>query len=228
MNKKTIIAIIIAIIVIAACYGVYRYLYPAIPVSEEEQGEEEKEEPKGEISILLENLEQETGIDFSEEQEIQFIWYTGINGELNEVVIQGKGFEVKGVSSEDHRKVESFFQDKGFEIDVYNITDGTFVGLVGYQKDRIVCTVVGRMWLDEQGIPSEQDKNDVEVRCGEITETSGLANPAAAYCLEMVGELMSVQTPEGIVGYCVLPDGETCAQWELFYSEGDECVSPGE
>lgn len=123
-----------------------------------------------EISNLLENLGQETGIDFSEEQEVSFVWYIETEEEiLDEISIQGKGFEVKGVSSEDYRKVESFFLDNGFEVDVYNIAAGTFVGLTGYQKDQVICTLVGRMWLDEQGIPTEEDKNDVEVKCGKLT-----------------------------------------------------------
>lgn len=181
-----------------------------------------------EILNLFENLEQETGIDFSEEQEVEFQWYVEEDGKLSQVTIQGKGFEVKGVSSEDYRNVESFFRDKDFEIDLYNIASGTVVGLIGYKKGEIVCTIVGRMWLDEQGMLVEEDKNDIEVKCGKTAETVGLANPAAVYCLEIGGELMSVTTPEGAAGYCILPDGRTCAQWELFYSEGEECVPPEE
>jgi len=275
MNKKTIIIIIIAIIVIAGIgYWIYQSTIEPEEITEQEQvcidsGGEVRTSPcceatgdfpnlcligpcgcspdnsreikicdcgpdkcfngskcvfLDEILNLFENLEQETNIDFSEEQEVEFQWYVEEDGELSQVTIQGKGFEVKGVPSEDHRNVESFFQDKGFEIDLYNIAAGTVVGLIGYKKGEIVCTIVGRMWLDEQGIPIEEDKNDIEVKCGKITETVGLANPAAVYCLEIGGELMSITTPEGAAGYCILPDGRTCAQWKLFYSEGEECV----
>ncbi len=113
MDKKTITAIIITIIVIVGGYGVYRYLNPVIPVSEGEQ----KEEENGQTN--LENLEQETA--------------------------------------------------------------------------------------------------------GEIAE---LANPASVYCLDIGGEL--ILHPEGVDAYCVLPDGRVCAQWKLFNSEGEECVSPEE
>jgi len=166
MSKKTII-IIIAIIVIAGLgYWIYKYFSPT-PVSEEEE-----EETKGEISILLENLKQETGIDFSEEQEVEFPWYIEAGGGLGEVAILGKGFEAIGVSSQDHENVESFFKEKGFEVDLYNVADGTVAGSAGYKKEEIVCTVAVRMWLNEQGMPIQKDKNDVEIKCGKLAETA--------------------------------------------------------
>ena len=171
MSKKTIIIIVAIIVIVGLGYGAYKYFCP-IPVSEEEEEEEEEKEVKGEISILLENLKQETGIDFSEELDVEFSWYIEAGGGLGEVAIQGNGFEVIGVSSQDHKNVETFFEDKGFEIDLYNVASGTVAGLIGYKKGEIVCTVAGRMWLNEQGIPIQEDKNDVEVKCGKIAETA--------------------------------------------------------
>ncbi len=392
VSKKTIITIIIAIVVIAGLsYGIYKY-FSSAPVSEEE----EEKETKGEVSILLENLKQETGIDFSEELKVEFPWYIEAGGGSGEVDIQGKGFEALGVSSQDHKNVESFFEDNGFEIDPYNVASGTVAGLTGYKKEEIVCTVAGRMWLDEQGMPIEEDKNDVEVKCGKLAETAdwnsytnekygysfkypknclygplsgdckqslpeerpeeclcylnaenpdevslgtftgekpilsgasftvshhstdmynppdnadliewlkekfitldipneanieidgvlgakiyipqspmafsyeeiffikdnklfdinmidvdnennrelydkilstfkfsdaGLANPATVYCLEIGGELIQIVDEKGVAGYCILPDNRICAEWKLFYSEGEECVPPEE
>jgi len=52
------------------------------------------------------------------------------------------------------------------------------------------------------------------------TDQSGnvqIANPASVYCVQnMSGVLTITDTPEGQVGYCNLPDGRICEEWELF------------
>jgi len=447
MNKKTIIIIIIAIIIIAGIgYWIYQSMTTPEELTEKEQAcinsggkvstslccgatddfpnfcligpcgcsPENSHEVKtcdcgpdkcfdgnkcvslDETSGLLRDLKQETGIDFSEEKDVEFPWYIDAGGGSGEVAIQGKGFEVMGVSSQDHKDVESFFENNGFEIDLYNVASGTVAGLTGYKRGEIVCTVAGRMWLDKEGIPIEEDKNDVEVKCGKLAETADwnsytnekhgysfkypknclygvlpgeckqsppeerpeeclcflnaenldevslgtftgekpilsgasfivshhstdvynppegvdliewlkekfitldipnranieiggvpgakvyvpqspmafsyeeiffikdnklfkinmidvdnennrelydkilstfkfldaeVANPAAVYCLEIGGELMHIVDKKGSSGYCILPDSRICAQWKLFYSEGEECVPPEE
>ena len=50
----------------------------------------------------------------------------------------------------------------------------------------------------------------------------GLPNPAATYCVNHGGSLRNVETPEGTVGYCDLPDGTTCEE-RAFYN--GECGS---
>ncbi len=45
----------------------------------------------------------------------------------------------------------------------------------------------------------------------------GLANPASVACGDLFGgELSMVETPEGQVGMCTLPDGRVCEEWVLF------------
>ncbi|MBZ9569892.1 protease inhibitor I42 family protein [Patescibacteria group bacterium] len=158
MFKKNI-AIIIAIIVVV---GLGYWIYQSTLIPEEEG----KEETKDEVSILLEDLKQETKINFSEIQPVEIKWNVNKYEEIEEVIVEGKGFEAKGISSEQYNNVELFFEDKGFEVDLYNVADATFAWLVGYKKDYIVCTIVGKIWLDEEGMPLEGDKNDVEVKCG--------------------------------------------------------------
>jgi putative hemolysin len=52
-----------------------------------------------------------------------------------------------------------------------------------------------------------------------------IANPASVYCAEQLGGTLTiVNTPPGEVGYCVLPDGRTCEEWELFRT--GNCVPP--
>jgi len=118
-----------------------------------------------EVSVLLEDLEQETGIDFSEIQDVEFKWVVKVDPEIIEETVAGKGFEATDISSEQYDSVESFLIDRGFEKDLYNMADGTFVGLKGYKKDQIVCTVSGG------STPQEPDINDVTVKCGKLEIT---------------------------------------------------------
>jgi putative hemolysin len=52
-----------------------------------------------------------------------------------------------------------------------------------------------------------------------------LPNPASVYCEEdLDGELMIVETSEGQVGVCHLPDGRWCEEWKLHWK--NICVLP--
>jgi len=88
-----------------------------------------------------------------------------VDPKVEEVDISGKGFEATDISSEQYDSVESFLIDRGFEKDLYNMTDGLFTGMVGYKKDQIVCTVSGG------SAPQEPDINNVTVKCGKLEIT---------------------------------------------------------
>ena len=165
--SKTIIAIIIIIIIVGLSY----WLYQSTLTPEEET----KEEVKGEVLILLENIEQETGIDFSEIQDVEFKWIVKVDPEIAEEIVTGKGFEVEKISSEQYDSIHPFFIDNGFETDIYNFAAGTISGLTGYKKDKAVCTVAGGLTgykeAEGQWIPPETDKWDVTVKCGKLEKT---------------------------------------------------------
>jgi len=124
-----------------------------------------------EVSTFLNNLKQETGIDFSGVAEVEFEWQVKKYEEMKSVTVAGKGFEVAGITTEKFREVESFFENNDFEVDVYNVAAGTVSGLTGYIKDRLVCLVAagatGYKEATGQWIPPEPDKKDVEVKCGQ-------------------------------------------------------------
>jgi putative hemolysin len=56
------------------------------------------------------------------------------------------------------------------------------------------------------------------------TDLVGIANPASTYCAEHGGEFMHIDTPDGEVGYCVLPGNLTCEEWTYF--KNGTCVPP--
>lgn len=128
----------------------------------------EADELEDEVSSFLETLKRETRIGFSEMQSVEFEWNVKKYEKIEAVTIQGKGFEANGITSQQYEKVEAFFKDKGFEVDIYNVAAGTISELTGYKKDLIVCTVAagasGYKEATGQWIPSEQD---VEVKCGQ-------------------------------------------------------------
>jgi len=128
-----------------------------------------------EVSVLLEDLEQETGIDFSEIQDVEFKWVVKVDPKVEEETVTGKGFEATDISSEQYDSVESFLIDRGFEKDLYNMADGTISELTGYRKDKAVCTVAGGLTgykeAEGQWIPSEVDEWDITVNCGQVEKT---------------------------------------------------------
>ena len=125
-----------------------------------------------EILLFLESLEKETRTNFSEITETEVHWIVDIEPEMNEVDIKGYGYEAKGTLSKQHESIEPFLLNQGFEVDMYNIADGTIVGLVGYKKGQLVCTVTagagGYKEVTGQWTSPNLDEMDVGVKCGKL------------------------------------------------------------
>ncbi|TCW16347.1 hypothetical protein EDF73_102151 [Raoultella sp. BIGb0138] len=47
-------------------------------------------------------------------------------------------------------------------------------------------------------------------------QSIGMANPASVYCTQQGGNLIPVQTPQGVRSDCKLPGGETLDEWALW------------
>ena len=126
---------------------------------------------------ILEELQKETGISFSEIQPLEFKWVVKVDPTITEETVAGKGFEANRISDEQYDSVESFFIDRDFEKDLYNIASGTISELTGYRKDKAVCAVSGGLTgykeAEDQWIPSESDKWDwdITVNCGQVEKT---------------------------------------------------------
>jgi len=129
-------------------------------------------EQDGESSDILKELEQETGIDFSEIQPLEFKWVVAVDPKVKEVDIEGKGFGVRGIPAEQELKVTEFLTNNGFKKDLYNMADGTVAGLTGYKKDQIVCVVAagasGYKEATGQWVPPDWDKIDMDIKCGKL------------------------------------------------------------
>jgi len=219
--------IIIAIVIIIIILGLGYWFYQLTPTSEEEN----KKEVKDEVSILLEDLKQETEIDFSEIQPVEFKWVVKVDPKVEGVDIEGKGFEATRISTEQYDSIELFLKDNGFEVDLYNIADGTFAGLVGYEKDQTVCTVsggaTGYKETEGQWIPPEPDIKDVTVNCGKLekTEMEYTTEDWQVYTNEKYGYSLKYPTDclyGPLPGYCKLKPPEERPRECLCYFNAED------
>lgn len=140
----------------------------------------------------------------------------------------GKGFDAVKISNSQYESVETFFLNNGFEIDRYNLADGTVVGLTGYKKDSIVCTAAGGVSgykeAEGQWVPSEFDKQDVEVKCGKLENSEGETVEWKSYKSEKYG--YSFKYPQDcfygpLPGYCKQKPPEERSQECLCYLNGE-------
>jgi putative hemolysin len=95
-------------------------------------------------------------------------------------------------------------------------TDGTCEDMCGDGIcQEVVCQAIG--------CPCAETRQT----CPQDCKSAELPNPAAVYCeRDKGGVFQAVETPEGTVGYCSLPDGSVCEEWAFFNSNGTDCVPP--
>ena len=46
-----------------------------------------------------------------------------------------------------------------------------------------------------------------------IVSSEAIANPASTYCVKQGGRLLTIKTPYGEAGYCLLPNQQVCEEW---------------
>lgn len=117
------------------------------------------------LSSFLKELKEQTAIGFSDVYRSTLDWNTNEGTEH----LDGKGFEAQAITFREYNSVYSFFQEKGFQSNPYNIAAGTISEVHGYQKNHQVCVIVGGVSgfekNDGQWSPERMSKRDVEVNC---------------------------------------------------------------
>ena len=99
-------------------------------------------EEKDNTSILFELIRQEKNISFSNSQNSIIDWK--VVDENNNVIVikkEGKSVQINKVEETDSQKIDDFFEENGFELDIYNLADGPEGSIKGYRKDKMYCVI---------------------------------------------------------------------------------------
>lgn len=120
----------------------------------------------GDLDNILNEVIEESGLGFSKSKDMTFKWYDS-QGKDNQ--IQGRGIELKLASFQDLEKVRSYFENNGYVMDQYNVADGMIVGLTGYGRDTIICSVHQAISGGEQAFLNGESRLDIEVKCGVLS-----------------------------------------------------------
>lgn len=133
-----------------------------------------EKEQKDDISIFLEEIEQATGVNFSEIKPVEFTWTTGTDSQKPvqpiTTTIQGKSFVAEDVTEETFgATLETYFENKeGFDVSEYNVATGMKGEQWGYVKNQTVC-ILDEGFEDNpspEQIQSGEVVRVVEVKCG--------------------------------------------------------------
>lgn len=164
MSKKSIIIALIMMIVVAMVTGFIIYQSITNEVVKEDK-----------VSILLNDLKEKTGLEFSSLKETEFSWMIEKDKKISEMSVKGKEIESKWILDTDFISIQNYFNND-FKLSLDNITTGTVMSLIGYGKDDIVCIVVNRLCFEDscaitESFP-EDGKSDIVIKCGSLDKSA--------------------------------------------------------
>jgi len=116
---------------------------------------------------LLSDLSEQVVVDFSEMKKETFRWYTNDGENIEEHEIEGVSMQASEIRFEEDT-TDTFFENKGFEMDLNNIADGTIEWLTGYRRLDLNCTVNGQSTGDIEDIENIETIN-VKISCGKLS-----------------------------------------------------------
>jgi hypothetical protein len=146
--KKRIILFLSIILILIICLIIFRFSNNVV-IKE-----------KDNVTFFLELIEKEADIEFSSISDSEIEWIV-IDENNNVVVVKKPSREafIQEASEQNTKKIDTFFEDNGFELDVYNIADGPEGGLRGYRKNKMYCIVKNDYMLN-----SDNNITNVDVR----------------------------------------------------------------
>ncbi len=159
MKKFFNLLLSLAILFLAAFFIQTRFLPPETNLLPTKIPDSSSEKDK--IDELFQSLKESTQIDFSEDVAAEFEWAT----ENSRQSISGKKI-IAQTSLSSANTIDRFFYENSFNLDQYNLADGSVASLVGFQKDSLICKVLVQSEYDEFSLPTESTKTEVEIDCG--------------------------------------------------------------
>jgi len=103
----------------------------------------------------------------------------------------------------------AYCEEQGFKLEIRTAQDGSQYG---------VCIFEDETECEEWAYYRDACKpGDMSVAPAPTTNPAGIANPAAAYCVEQ-GGASEIRMAEdgGQYGVCSFPDGSECEEWAFF------------
>lgn len=129
---------------------------------------------KDSTTVILESAAKEIGVAYPDIKDGELDWNFQKGDSVRTISVAGKGFEAVEISADSSEKLDSYFANLGFVLDVYNVSAGTMSWVDGYKKEQTVCVVVngfsGYKKAGDQWIPSDPSKLDIDIHCGIAAE----------------------------------------------------------
>jgi hypothetical protein len=116
---------------------------------------------------LMKDIQESTQIAFSKIEPDALIWNFLKEEKIGSVGLDGYMYKVRGAEV-NAENINSYFEEKGFELDVYNVADGVYIGQVGFKREGLVCTVVSGINPEVKDSVTGAMLSDITVRCAEL------------------------------------------------------------
>lgn len=126
-------------------------------------------EEKEAVAELLNNLKNQTKIDFSNLEELEFQWNQGAPDENNTQALKGKGFQAEKISFNQYLALQNFFTQQAFQLDPYNslTNEDNTIESIGYTDQKIYCLMQSNNIIEET--------RDFEIKCADANNVLGRA-----------------------------------------------------
>lgn len=91
------------------------------------------------VFTFFDIIEQEKGVEFLNYENALLEWK--VVDENDEIQIARKNGKCAFFNTSDLQNIDSFFEENGFELDIYNLADSPHGSMKGYKKDRMYCII---------------------------------------------------------------------------------------
>ncbi len=119
------------------------------------------------IYILLQEIDRENGIGFSEIEDVKFNWNYFDGTQMQKQRVSGLGYHAQDILKSG-ASIARYLKDNGFMTSIDNTTPGDFKSLDGFIKDDIVCLL--QEIITQQGEISQTQNlpRSLKINCGKI------------------------------------------------------------
>jgi len=119
-----------------------------------------KVEEKESVVFFFDLVEKDTDISFLNTQSSILHWkVVDENNDVITVEKSSKNAEIKNITESESEKLNNFFEENGFELDIYNLADSPQGSVKGYRKNKMYCIVTQDYKLSDRDAITSIDMN---------------------------------------------------------------------